>query len=112
MAKTCVKPIREEGIVISKTYKEAKQARTDFNGKEWPATDEQFLVQVLSCDEDDFDKVVGFSNSTIIEYPVDKETFEKVKFGMCAKVKYEAVKYGSDIKFKPIAFTLLDKRLV
>ena len=28
-----IKPIREKGIIISKRYKEAKQARTDLNGK-------------------------------------------------------------------------------
>ena len=49
-----VKPIREKGIVISKTHREAKEERTDNNGKVWPAKEEEFIVEVISCDEDDF----------------------------------------------------------
>ena len=45
-----VKPIKEQGIIISKTHIDAKPARTDFNGKEWPASEEKFLVEVISCD--------------------------------------------------------------
>lgn len=77
-----IKPIREKGIIISKRYQEAKQARTDMNGKEWPATEEKYLVEVISCDEDDFNKETGILKGTRVEYPVDKATYEKVRFGM------------------------------
>ena len=38
-----VKPIKEQGIIISKTHKEAREERTDLNGKVWPATEEKYL---------------------------------------------------------------------
>ncbi len=107
-----IKPIKEQGIIISKSYMEAKPARVDFNGKEWPATEEKFLVEVISCDEDDFNKENGILNGTRIQYPVDKATFAKVKFGMWAKVKFEASQYGKDkeLSFKPLSFALIENK--
>lgn len=103
-----VKPIREQGIIISKTHKEAKPARTDLNGKEWPAVEEKYVVEVISCDEDDFKKDTGILNGTRAEYEVDKATFDKVKFGMWAKVKYTASQFGEQLKIKPESFTLIE----
>ena len=106
-----IKPIKEQGIIISKSYMEAKPARVDFNGKEWPATEEKYLVAVVSCDEDDFNKETGILNGTRAKYPTDKATYEKVKFGMWAKVKFEASQYGKDkdITVKPLSFALIEK---
>lgn len=107
-----IKPIKEQGIIISKIHIDAKPVRTDFNGKEWPATEEKFLVEVISCDEDDFNKENGILNGTRIQYPVDKATFTKVKFGMWAKVKFEASQYGKDkeLNIKPLSFTLIEDK--
>ena len=107
-----VKPIKEQGIIISKIHIDAKPARTDFNGKEWPASEEKFLVEVISCDEDDFNKENGILNGTRVNYPVDKATFDKVRFGMWAKVKFEASQYGKekDLNIKPLAFALIESR--
>jgi len=104
-----VKPIREQGIVISKTYKEAREARTDMNGREWPATEEKFLIEVISCDEDDFNNETGILNGTRAEYPVDKETYEQVKFGDWAKVKYVASQFQDRLSIQPKEFALIVK---
>ena len=107
-----VKPIKEQGIIISKTHIDAKPARTDFNGKEWPASEEKFLVEVISCDEDDFTKENGILNGTRVNYPVDKATFDKVRFGMWAKVKFEASQYGKerDLNIMPLVFALIESK--
>jgi hypothetical protein len=106
---TFVKPIREQGIVISKTHKEARSARTDMNGKEWPATEEKFLVEVISCDEDDFNNETGILNGTRAEYPVDEDTYNQVKFGDWAKVKYIASQFQDRLSILPKEFALIQK---
>ncbi len=105
-----VKPIREKGIIISKTHKDAREARTDMQGKEWPATPEKFLVEVISCDQDDFKPDTGILNGTRAEYDVDKATYEKVKFGMWAEVKFTASQFGTELKIKPETFKLIDNK--
>ena len=104
-----VKPIREKGIVIGKRYVEAKAERTDINGKTWPASDEKYLVQVVSCHEDDFDEIKGISNGTTLEYSVNKETWDKVVFLDKVKVKYTASQFGEKLTTKPESFELLDE---
>lgn len=105
-----VKPIKENGIVISKTHKEAREERTDLNGKVWPKSEEKYLVEVISCDEDDFNKDTGILNGTRAEYQVDKATFDKVKFGMWAKVKYMASQFGEKLTIKPESFSLIENK--
>ena len=90
-----VKPIRELGIVISKEHVEAREAGKSFDGtREWEAKEEEFFVEVISCDEDDFNEKTGIPNGTRCKYKVDKATFGKVKFGDWGKVKYTLSQYG------------------
>ena len=105
-----VKPIREKGIVISKIHREARDEKTDINGKVWPATEEKFVVEVISCDEEDFNKETGILSGTRAEYEVKKEVFEKVKFGMWASVKFTASQFGEKITIKPESFTLIENK--
>lgn len=105
-----VKPIRERGIIISKTHKDAKEERTDLNGRNWPATPEKYLVEVISCDQDDFSKDTGILNGTRAEYDVDKATFDKVKFGMFADVKYTASQFGDKMTIKPVSLNLVENK--
>ena len=104
-----VKPIRERGIVISKRYQEARPARTDLNGKEWPAVEEKYLVEVISCDIDDFNQETGILKGTRVEYPTDKKTYDKVKFGNWANVKYQVNVFGDKNNYQPLMFELVDK---
>lgn len=105
-----VKPIREIGIVISKTHNEAKVERKDLNGNIYPPREEEFIIEVISCDEDDLKEETGITNGTRASYKVNLETFNKVKFGMFAKVKYTASQYGDkQVSVKPETFELLEK---
>jgi len=104
------KNIREKGIVISKTHNEAREARTDFNGTQWPAKEEEFLIEVISCDEEDFDKEFGIAKGTRCSYKVDKATFDKVKFGMWANVKYTMKQFGEKTTFVPVSFALVENK--
>ncbi len=105
-----VKPIREMGIVISKKHNDARQAGESFDGsRKWEAREEEWIVEVISCDEDDFDKDTGILNGTRAEYKVDKPTYDKVKFGDWGRVKYTASQYGEKLTIKPETFTLLEK---
>lgn len=105
-----VKPIREQGIIISKVYNEARNERTDMNGKVWPAREEEYLLEVISCDEDDFNQITGIPNGTRCSYPVDKLTFGKAKFGDWAKVKYTLSQFGDKITTKPESLILIERK--
>lgn len=104
------KPIREKGIVISKHINEAREAGESLDGsKKWQARDKEFIVEVISCDEDDYNDETGIPNGTRAEYKVDEETYKKVEFGAWAKVKYTASQYGENrVSIKPETFALLE----
>lgn len=105
------KSIRETGIVISKELIEARDAGESYDGsRKWDAKEEEYLVEVISCDEDDFSEKTGFPNGTRCKYKVDKATFDKVKFGDWGKVKFELVQFGNGTPTpKPISFALISK---
>ena len=105
------KSIKEEGIVISKEISEARKAGESFDGtRKWEAKEEEYFVEVISCDEDDFDKETGIPNGTRCKYKVDKATYDKVKFGDKAKVKFQLVQFGNGTPTpKPESFMLLTK---
>lgn len=103
-----VKPIREKGIVISKVVNKAREAGQNFDGSiKWDARPEEYVVTVLSCDEDDFNKETGFLNRTIENYKVDKAVFDAVKFGSWGNVKFIATEVNGKIVIKTESFTPL-----
>ena len=101
-----IKPIKERGIVISKTYKEAKAERVDFQGRKWPATEEKYIVEVVSWDSGDFNNVTGIPNGTRANYEVSKELYEQLKFGMWVDVKYTASQFGEKLTIKTESLSL------
>lgn len=105
-----VKPIREKGMVISKKINEARQAGENFDGSvKWEARDEEYLLEVISCDELDFSKENGFLNGTRLIYKVDKATFDRAKFGSWCNVKYTLSQFGNNqLQPKPEALALLN----
>ena len=111
MAEKFVKPIREIGIVISKKHVEAREAGESFDGsRKWDARPESFVVEVISCDEDDFNVEEGILNGTRLEYSVPKDIYDKVKFADWAKVKYTANQFGDNkVKLTPSSFALYEK---
>ena len=103
MANIVERPISEEGIVLSKKYAEAKEARKmNINGveKEFPATEEKYLVTVASSYE--CDAVNGLKSVTVLEYPVDKATFDKIKYQTAVTVTYIMTSY----KTSPVSLKL------
>lgn len=83
------KPIREIGMIIAKSFTKAREAGVSFDGsRKWDAKPEEYYFDVISCDEDDFDKITGIPNGVRLKYNVDKETYDKAKFGDWVRVKY------------------------
>lgn len=96
-----VRKIKETGIVISKEHRDAKPERTDLSGKLWPATEEKYIIEVISCDEDDFNSVTGMPNATRASYGVEKEIFDGLKYLDKVNVKYQISQFGDQIKIFP-----------
>lgn len=104
------KPIKEIGIVVGKKVNEAREAGKSFDGsRSWDARPEEYLLDVISCDEEDFNVDTGFSNGTRAEYKVDKATYDKVHFGSWGKVRYNARQYGSQLTIRPESFVPIEK---
>lgn len=101
----------QEGICISKEYKEARPERTDSEGRKWPATEEKYIVKVVSCTARYFSKELGMSKPVVLDYEVDKATFDKIKFDnwMKARVGFVVKTYGANTNFKTEYFALLEK---
>ena len=58
----------------------------------------------------DNQKSIKNINGTLAEYEVSKEVFDKVKFGMWAKVKYVVNQFNDRLSIKPESFQLIDKK--
>lgn len=103
----------QEGICISKEYRAAKEARKDLSGRDWPATEEKFIVKVVSGTARHFSEESGIAKPLMLEYEVDRETFQKVVFKngiyQKAKVGFNVRTFGSDTQCKPEYFELLTK---
>ena len=83
------KPVREIGMILSKSFTKAREAGVSFDGsRKWEAKPEEYYFDVISCDKEDFDKITGIPNGVRLTYNVDKETYEKAKFGDWVQVKY------------------------
>ena len=101
----------QEGIIVSKEHIEAKEERTDFAGKVWPATEEKFKVKVVSCTPSKFSKENGMYNPQFLTFETNEETFMKIKFDtfMKAKVGFTVKTYGDNTTLTPEFFALIEK---
>lgn len=104
-----VKPIRENGIVLGKCINEAREAGESLDGSiKWAAREKQFVLKIISCDEEEFSKINGFVNETILDYVVDETTYNKAKlFDWCA-VKYELRNGEKGLKGKALGCALIE----
>lgn len=98
----------QEGIIVSKEYREAKEERT-FEGRIYPATPEKFIVKVVSCTAQKFSIENGMSKPVFLDYEVSKEVYAKIKFNnwMKARVGITVVSFGKEMTLKPEGLTLL-----
>lgn len=92
MANNVKRMINENGIVLEKILKKASEAFTSSDGKSVSAQPERYILKCVSGEK--FSKVDGYCNSTILDYKVDKATFDKANFGSNISVKYELSNYG------------------
>lgn len=92
MANNIRRMINEKGIVLEKFFKKATDAFTSSDGKAVPAQPERYILKCVSGEE--FSKVDGYVNSTVLECKVDKATFDKAQFGSNVCVKYELSNFG------------------
>ena len=101
------KPIREIGMIVGKKITKAREAGESFDGtRKWDAKPEEYFLDIVSCDEEDFDEKNGFLNGTRLLYKVDKEVYDLAKFGDWANVKYTLSQYGKEVIPKAETCTL------
>lgn len=101
----------QEGICISKEYREAKPASVGADGRQWPASDEKYIVKVVSCTARHFSKETGMPKPMVLDYETDKATFDKINFNtfLRAKVGFVVRTYGDKVNCKPDYFALIEK---
>ena len=95
------RPVQESGIVIAKEFKKAMESFTGSDGRVVPAQPDRYVVTAVSSYE--FSQEEGYKNPAILDYKVEKEVFEKIKFGTKVVVVYEMSNSNSP---KPISLTI------
>lgn len=100
MANNIKRVICEEGVVLEKIHKDATEEFKGQDGRVVPAQPDRYSLKVISGES--FKKETGFSNSTVLEYKVDKALFDKVLAYTPVVVKYELSTYGT----KPVSLTI------
>lgn len=93
MANNVKRMIKEEGIVLERILKPATNEFKGSDGRVVPAQPERYILKCVSGEE--FNKVDGYMQSTVLEYKVEKAIYDKVVFGSTVVVKYEVSNYGA-----------------
>ena len=93
MANNVKRMIKEDGIVLEKIFKEATDVFKSSDGRVVPAQPDRYILKCVSGE--DFSKDTGFLNSTVLEYKVDKQVFDKVIAYSPVIVKYEVSNFGA-----------------
>lgn len=93
MANNVKRMIKEDGIVLEKIYKEAFDTKKMSDGRVIEAQPDRYILKCVSGE--DFSKNTGFLNSTVLEYKVDKQVFDKVIAYSPVIFKYEVSNFGA-----------------
>ncbi len=93
MANNVKRLIKEDGIVLEKIFKAATSSFKGQDGREVAAQPDRYVLKVVSGES--FKKETGFVNSTVLEYRVEKELFEKVVANTPVVASYELSNYGA-----------------
>lgn len=101
MAQVTKRLIVEEGIVISKIYKEATTAFENKDGKLVDAQPEKFIILCASGEKINSD--TGIENALIQEYKVSREEFQNFKFLQKVQCRYDFSTYGP----KPVSVSVI-----
>lgn len=101
MAQSIRRLIVEDGIVISKIYKEATTSFTNRDGKEVEAQPERFIILCASGNKISTD--TGIENALVQEYKVSREEFQNFKYLQKVQCTYEFSTYGP----KPVSVSII-----
>lgn len=101
MAQVTRRLIVEDGIVISKIYKEATNSFENKEGKLVDAQPEKFIILCASGEKISSD--TGIENALVQEYKVSREEFQNFKYLQKVQCKYEFSTYGP----KPVSVSII-----
>ena len=104
MAGNIKRMIKEEGIVLEKIFKEATDEFKSSDGRVVSAQPDRYILKVVSGE--DFSKDKGFLQSTVLEYKISKEIYDKVVAYSPVIVRYEVSNYGA----KPMSVELKESK--
>ena len=99
-----IRPIMENGKVLNKEFKAAMDSFKGSDGSVVPAQPDRYVVKVISSYK--FTKEEGYERPTILDYKVDKETFDRLTYGTDVQVVYEMSTAGSN---KPVSLSIIAK---
>lgn len=93
MANNVRRMIMEDGIVLEKIFKGATDEFKGSDGRLVPAQPDRYILKCVSGET--YSKEIGFAQSTVLEYKVDKTTFDRVSAYTPVTVRYEVSNYGA-----------------
>ena len=93
MAGNIKRMIKEYGVVLEKIFKEATSEFKTSDGRIIAAQPDRYILKVVSGEE--FSKDTGFAQSTVLEYKVKQELFDKVVAYTQVIVRYEVSNFGA-----------------
>lgn len=98
------KPVKEEGIIVSKFIKPATGEFPTQDGRIIPAQPERPTVIVVSaCD---FDEQKGFDGPSLLTFKVDLALYNKMKYSDRVKCKFFVLENG---RFQEDSIELIQK---
>lgn len=100
MANNVKRMIKEDGVVLEKIFKGATDEFRSQDGRVVPAQPDRYFLKVVSGET--FKKEIGFINSTVLEYRVEKAIFDKVVAYSPVTAIYELSNFGA----KPMSLEL------
>lgn len=93
MANNIKRMIKEDGIVLEKKFKQATNEFKAQDGRVIEAQPDRYILKCVSGE--DYSKENGFLNSTVLEFKVEKQVFDKAVVYSAVVVKYEVSNYGA-----------------
>lgn len=97
--------VNEKGYVLSKRHQEATDAWQSSDGRTIAGKKEADILLIVSSYQED--KNTGLVDPTVLEYVVDKNTFDNAVFMSSMEVQFEINVAGG--RMKPVSATLISK---
>ena len=104
MANNIKRMIKEDGIVLEKIFKSATNEFKAQDGRIIEAQPDRYMLKCVSGE--DFSKDTGFLNSTVLDYKVDKQVYDKLSAYSPVVVRYEVSNFGA----KAVSVELKDNK--